>query len=127
MQQPTQVTFQRMQPSEALEAAIDKQVTKLERFFKRITSARVQVSQAHRRHRLGRLFRVKVHLAVSGDELVVDHEHATSLPDTRIPTLPSAEPSTPRDESSRITCGDAGAGDLRGWQNETNLESNVRP
>lgn len=71
----TQIVFEDMTPSEAVEAAAAKEIEKLEKYFDGIVRARVVISEPHRHHRQGSLFSVRVTLAVPGDELVISHEH----------------------------------------------------
>ena len=75
MQLPLQVTFRHIQPSEALEARIRKESTKLERFSDHIMSCRVVVEAAHKHHHQGNLYRVRIDLTVPGGEVVVSHDH----------------------------------------------------
>jgi cold shock CspA family protein/ribosome-associated translation inhibitor RaiA len=75
MQTPIQVTFQDVPPSDALEAAVRDEAAALERYYDRITSCHVTVSEPHRHQHQGRLYRVRIHMAVPGDDLVVDREH----------------------------------------------------
>lgn len=81
MQHPLQITFRHMAPSEALEARIRQRADELEQFFDRITSCRVIVERANRRHQQGNLFEVHIDLAVPGREIAVgrdsgaDHAH----------------------------------------------------
>lgn len=75
MQTLTQITFQGLPPSDALQAAIRAEAAALERYFGGMMSCAVTVSEPHRHQHQGRLYRVKIHMAVPGDELVVDHEH----------------------------------------------------
>jgi ribosomal subunit interface protein len=78
MQDELQITYRNVTPSPALETAIRERVSRLDEFFDRITSCRVVVESPHRRHHNGRLFHVRVELAVPGRLLIVDrepHEH----------------------------------------------------
>jgi ribosomal subunit interface protein len=74
MQLPLQITFRHMEPSAALEARIRQRAEEFERFFDRITSCRVVVERAHRRHQQGNLFEVKIDLTIPGNELVVGRD-----------------------------------------------------
>lgn len=76
MQIPLQISFRGMEPSPAVELKVRERVTKLERFSDRITSCRVVVESPHRRHHQGKLFHVRVDLAVPGSELAVSREPA---------------------------------------------------
>jgi ribosomal subunit interface protein len=78
MQEPLQVSYRDVTPSAAIEAAIHERAAKLDEFFGRITGCRVVVESPHRRHHQGRLYHVRVELAVPGRTIVVDrepHEH----------------------------------------------------
>jgi ribosomal subunit interface protein len=78
MQEPLQISYRDVTPSAALEAAIHERAAKLDEFFDRITGCRVLVESPHRRHQQGRLYHVRVELAVPGRSIVVDrepHEH----------------------------------------------------
>ncbi len=82
MQTPLSITFQELDPSEAVEAAIRDKVAKLEQFHDRITSCRVVVARPHARGRKGHLFQVRVELALPGTKNVMvtrdhglDHGH----------------------------------------------------
>jgi ribosomal subunit interface protein len=66
MQVPLQITFDDIAHSDAVEARIRTEARKLERFFDRITSARVVVARPQRRHNKGDSYRIRVHLTVPG-------------------------------------------------------------
>ncbi|HEY9086021.1 MAG TPA: HPF/RaiA family ribosome-associated protein [Candidatus Tyrphobacter sp.] len=66
-----QTTFRNVEPSEALEALVEEEAHKLERFFERIVSCRVLIEHAHRRR--GAEFGVHIDIGVPGDELVINH------------------------------------------------------
>lgn len=73
MQVPLEITFRGMDRSEAVEAEIRKHVDSLEDFCDRITSCHVTLELPHRHQRHGRLFEVKIRMAVPRRELVVSH------------------------------------------------------
>ena len=108
MQTQIQVASQNLPRSDVLDAAIREEAAALERYFTDIVSCHVTVSEPHRHQHQGRLYRVRVHLTVPGDELVVDHEHDLH-PGTRTRTSPSAKPFTRRGGSWRITSAGCGA------------------
>ena len=67
-------TYRDVTPSAAVEAAIHERAAKLDEFFDRITGCRVVVESPHRHHHQGRLYHVRVGLAVPGRSIVVDRE-----------------------------------------------------
>ncbi len=75
MQIPLEITFHRMDPSQAVEARIREKVAGLERFYDRITGCRVVVDSPHGHHRKGKLYQVRIYLTVPGAELAVSRPH----------------------------------------------------
>lgn len=75
MQVPLQIAFHETPLSDAVEAEIREKAAKLEEFFDRIISCRVVVESAHKHHHQGRLYGIKIHLVVPGEEIVVDRGH----------------------------------------------------
>lgn len=69
MQMPLRITFRGMDASPAIEAAIRKNVRRLERFHARITSCRVTVDSPHHHHRKGVLYDVRVDITVPGPDV----------------------------------------------------------
>ncbi len=66
MQVPLQIVFEHIGHSDALETAVRKEAQRLERFYDRITSARVVIARPqHRRHK-GDTYCVRVHVAMPG-------------------------------------------------------------
>ena len=53
--------------------SIQAEAAKLERFFHGIVSCRVLIEHAHRRHKHGSPFNVRIDLSLPGAELVVNH------------------------------------------------------
>jgi ribosome-associated translation inhibitor RaiA len=77
MKQPLQLSFEGMQPSAAIEAAVRAKARKLERFSSDIISCRVAIELAHKHRRHGRLVGVRIELAIPGRELTAGRvEHA---------------------------------------------------
>ena len=66
MQVPLQIVFEHIEHSDALEAAVRKDAQGLERFYERITSARVVIARPQHRHHKGDTYCVRIHLAVPG-------------------------------------------------------------
>ena len=75
MQIPLQITMREMDRSDALDAAIQDQMRKLERFHDRITRCRVTIEQLGRHQQQGRQFAAKVDLRIPGREIVASHDH----------------------------------------------------
>jgi ribosomal subunit interface protein len=76
MQIAPQVSFQGIPVSDAVERACWEECEKLERFYDRITSCRVVITEPHQRHRKGNLYSVRIDLTVPGREIVVSREQA---------------------------------------------------
>jgi cold shock CspA family protein/ribosome-associated translation inhibitor RaiA len=76
-----QISFRGMEPSPAAEAQVQKRAEELEQFSDRISICRVMLEAAHRHHRQGRIYHVRVDLAVPGGRIVAnrdsgeDHAH----------------------------------------------------
>jgi cold shock CspA family protein/ribosome-associated translation inhibitor RaiA len=66
MQVPLKIVFEHVGPSDAIEAAVRKEAQRLERFYDRITSARVVIARPQHRHQKGDTYSVRVHLALPG-------------------------------------------------------------
>lgn len=76
MQLPVQITFRNMDPSPAVETHIRERAEALDRLFGRIMGCRVAVEASGRHQRKGRLYHVRVDLAVPGREIVVSRDPA---------------------------------------------------
>lgn len=66
MQVPLQIVFEHIDHSDALEAAVRQEAHRLERFYDRITSARVVIARPRHRHHKGDTYCVRIHVAVPG-------------------------------------------------------------
>lgn len=73
---PVQISYRDMQHSEALDALIERETAKLERYFHRITGVRVVVEHAYRR--AGSPFHTHIILNVPGEDIFINHEETES-------------------------------------------------
>jgi len=71
---PVQITFRHMETSEAVEIRVRDLANHLVVFSDKITSCRVVLDSPHRHHHQGKVFNVKVQLALPGEDVVVDME-----------------------------------------------------
>lgn len=80
MQQPLQITFRDIPPSDSVEEVIREKAEKLDQYFDKIMSCRVTIESPHSHQHQGRLYHVTVDLTVPGTELVAsrsrDKNHA---------------------------------------------------
>ena len=74
MELPLQITFRNMAPSPTIEAKVQEQSKRLDRYYNRITSCRVVIEAPHRHHNKGKLYRVVVELSVPDGKLVASRE-----------------------------------------------------
>jgi ribosome-associated translation inhibitor RaiA len=78
-----QLTFRGLERSEAVAEHVSRQADKLSTFCGRITSCRVAIEAPHRHQHAGHGYRVRIDLAVPGDELVVTN-HALAEASTDV-------------------------------------------
>jgi cold shock CspA family protein/ribosome-associated translation inhibitor RaiA len=79
MQVPLHIVFEHIGHSVALEAAVRKEAQRLERFYDRITSARVVIARPQHRHHKGDTYCVRIHIAIPGGKLIdVTHDPAAT-------------------------------------------------
>jgi cold shock CspA family protein len=83
---PLQITFRNMKPSEAVEARVREEVTKLETFYQGIMHCRVMVELPHKHQRKGDLYHVRIDLTVPGQEIVIKHEPSLQASLRRVET-----------------------------------------
>jgi ribosome-associated translation inhibitor RaiA len=76
---PVQITFRHMETSPAVETRVRELAGHLGVFSDRIQSCRVVVDSPHRHHHQGKVFNVKVQLALPGEDVVVDMERPDRL------------------------------------------------
>lgn len=72
MQMPLQINFLGLQPSPALEQAARQRARRLDRYFARIMSCRIDIELLQKHQHQGRPFGVRIHLTVPGREFTVD-------------------------------------------------------
>ncbi len=71
---PVQITFRHMPTSAAVETRVRELAGHLGIFSDRIQGCRVVVDSPHRHHHQGKVFNVRVQLALPGEDVVVDME-----------------------------------------------------
>jgi len=71
---PVQITFRHMESSPAVETRVRELANHLGVFSDRITTCRVVVDSPHPHQHQGKVFNVKVQVALPGDDVVVDME-----------------------------------------------------
>ena len=71
---PVQITFRHMDSSPAVETRVRELANHLGVFSDRILGCRVVLDSPHRHHHQGKVFNVKVQLALPGEDVVVDME-----------------------------------------------------
>ena len=77
MQVPLQIVFEHIDHSDAIEAAVRKEARRLERFYDRITSARVVIDRPQHRRSKGDTYSVRIHLALpAGRHIDITREPA---------------------------------------------------
>ena len=69
-----QVTFRGMNPSPSVEERVREKAAKMSHFYDRILSSHAIVEAPDRHRSKGGVFRVTLHVAVPGKELVVNRE-----------------------------------------------------
>jgi cold shock CspA family protein/ribosome-associated translation inhibitor RaiA len=69
-----QISFRGMEPSPAAEAQVRRRAEELGQFSDRVTACRVMLEAAHRHHRQGKIYHVRVDLAVPGGRIVANRE-----------------------------------------------------
>ena len=71
----TEITFHQLDHSDAVEAAVQRWIARLEHLSERITACNVIIDQPHKRRRHGGDYRVSIMLEVPGTEIAAAHEH----------------------------------------------------
>jgi ribosome-associated translation inhibitor RaiA len=94
---PIQITFHNVQPSPAATTRIRAAATKLERYYKRITSCHVVVEAAQRHQRHGNPYHVHIELHLPGAKLMVRRQpgrRPTSVGNGAVKTVKQLQPDT---------------------------------
>lgn len=72
MQSPVQIQFKNMESSEAVEAAINKWVDKLDRAYPTIMTCRISVEAPSKKKRHGGLYHTRIDMRLPGREVLVN-------------------------------------------------------
>jgi ribosomal subunit interface protein len=75
MQVEPRIRFHGMEASPSVEEVVRERIEHLARFHDRITSCEVVIDAPHRHSHQGRIYRVRIALAVPGGEIVAGREH----------------------------------------------------
>ncbi|OFZ22234.1 MAG: hypothetical protein A2X94_01910 [Bdellovibrionales bacterium GWB1_55_8] len=75
MKIPIKIAFRDFSPTDAVVLQIRERADKLEQFFHQITSCRITVGKAHRKHHKGNLYYARIDITVPGEEIVVGNCH----------------------------------------------------
>ena len=73
---PIQVTFRNLEPTPAMNAAVQKRAASLGRYFPGVLECRVVIQAPHRNRRKGKLYQVAVDTKIPGKKLVVHRNPA---------------------------------------------------
>ncbi len=75
MQIPLDIVFEGIGHSDFIESHLRDEAEKLEQFSDRITSAKIVVSQPHRKHEKGNIYQVRIYMTLpGGGNIVVNRE-----------------------------------------------------
>jgi len=72
MKQPLKIIFRDIPHSEFVEAKIQEEAAKLDKYYDRIMACRVVIEEPHKHHHKGNIFHVTVDLTVPDGELVAN-------------------------------------------------------
>ncbi|TCW70063.1 MULTISPECIES: HPF/RaiA family ribosome-associated protein [Burkholderia] len=75
MKPPFELVFQGVSHSDALEAAVARHISKLDRVRQDITRCRIEVELDEKHHQQGKPFNVRIRIIAPGHELVSSKEH----------------------------------------------------
>lgn len=69
---PFQITFRDFKESDAVWISVQNRIEKLQHFFEGIIRCEVTLSCPHRHRHADRLFNIKIHIAIPGDDIIVN-------------------------------------------------------
>jgi hypothetical protein len=72
---PVEIFFRNMAASPSVADRLKRHAEGLGRYHPRITACRVTIEEQASRHRRGKLFNLRIAIAVPGREIVVEHAH----------------------------------------------------
>jgi ribosomal subunit interface protein len=75
---PLQITFLDFDESDAVWAAVQERVDKLEHFFDRFQRCQVTLSCPHRHRTTDRIFHVHIHLHLPKDDVIISHKDSNN-------------------------------------------------
>lgn len=75
MDQPLEVVFRNMRPSQEIEAQVEKHIAKLEKIFQKIVSCRVAIELPNKKEKTDDVPNVHIELHVPGKTLIVRRDH----------------------------------------------------
>ena len=75
MQQPLEISFRNMDPSDTVETKVRALAEKLDRYHDKIMACRVIVEASHKHQNKGGIYHVRIDLTVPGKELVISREN----------------------------------------------------
>ena len=102
MQIPLQISFENMQPSDAVHAEIGRGVERLEKYRHHITGCRVAVIAPSTKHRHGAVYRINIWVTIPPHEnIVVSHQPSDNPSHVHV-EVAIKERSRPRDTKSRL-------------------------
>lgn len=74
MQTPVEIIWHEMEPAPHVEKRLRQRLARLGKFFDRIIGCHVVVEKAHRRHRVGNAYEVRLEVTVPGGILTIDRK-----------------------------------------------------
>ena len=73
---PVDIAFRNMAGSPEVASRLKLHAEGLGRYYPRIVACRVTIEEQASRHRKGKLFNIRIAIAIPGREIVVEHAHA---------------------------------------------------
>ncbi len=76
MTKPLQITWHRIEQSDAIEAAIRKRAEKLKSYYEQVMGCHVVIDTPHAHQHKGKRYQIRIDLTVPGSEIVVNRDPA---------------------------------------------------